>query len=424
GFIPALLVYGLFVASAALQFVLAKLLFNWLKLGKLLTSLRLPVAWVLVALFLPRIFPWHFAHSMSGFLPLAQVADIAGAPFLSFVLLWFGSSLVHKLTAKGNMPLALSSVALLLSFLYGQVRLQQFQNVHAPLIDSAIVQANISINDKHKVKYFEKNTARYVELTRNALEDASELLVVWPESVYLDWVHVDTSHISQDPRLPFFGPQANLLMGALSFESQERVFNSVFGIGQDGSISSPYHKQILMPFGEYMPFSGLFPWIKDFNPGAGNFTAGSSLKLISFKQNEVSYSVAPLICYEDVVPSMARDAVALGADLLVNQTNDAWFGQTLAPFQHHQIAVFRAIETRRTLIRSTNSGLTAIVQPTGYTSAQLPTFSEAVLRSPVSLQTEHSLFVRGGSLIFQWFVVLISVFGVLANLLSNLASKQ
>ena len=104
--------------------------------------------------------------------------------------------------------------------------------------------------------------------------------------------------------------------------------------------------------------------------------------------------VSPLICYEDVVPHISRWAVVKGATLLVNQTNDAWFGNTVAPYQHHMIASFRAIENRRFLLRSTNTGLTAAVDPLGRTLASLLPFTEGVLPIEVNLIQTQTIFTR------------------------------
>ena len=145
-----------------------------------------------------------------------------------------------------------------------------------------------------------------------------------------------------------------------------------------------------MPFGEYMPFSDYFPWLLELNPNVGGFKAGAEAEVFQFPQlnQGASLGVAPLICYEDVIPGPGAEATRAGAEVLVNLTNDAWFGDSIAPNQHHLIASFRAIENRRYLLRSTNTGLTAIVDPFGKTIGQVPKFSEDILSSKVhALQT-------------------------------------
>jgi apolipoprotein N-acyltransferase len=109
---------------------------------------------------------------------------------------------------------------------------------------------------------------------------------------------------------------------------------------------------------------------------------------------EYNLKVAPLICYEDIVPWLARKATRQGAVLLVNLTYDTWFGQTAAPFQHHLIAAFRAIENRRFLVRATNSGYSAVVDPLGKTIARIPAFSEGTVTASVSLLDYPSTYTR------------------------------
>jgi apolipoprotein N-acyltransferase len=150
---------------------------------------------------------------------------------------------------------------------------------------------------------------------------------------------------------------------------------------------------ILMPFGEYTPLSSVLPFLKDINATAGQFTAGTAPAVLSFPlSNGAEVRLSPLICYEDIVPAIARDAVNKGAELLINQTNDAWFGDTVAPYQHHIIAAFRAIENDRYLLRSTNTGLTAVVDPLGRTLASLLPYTEGILPMQVSLRNTRTIF--------------------------------
>jgi apolipoprotein N-acyltransferase len=152
---------------------------------------------------------------------------------------------------------------------------------------------------------------------------------------------------------------------------------------------------ILMPFGEYTPLSSVLPFLKDINSTAGQFTAGAEAAVLTFPlSNGTEVKLSPLICYEDIVPSMARDAVNKGAELLINQTNDAWFGDTVAPYQHHIIAAFRAIENDRYLLRSTNTGLTAVVDPLGRTLASLLPYTEGILPMEVALRNTRTIFSR------------------------------
>ena len=181
------------------------------------------------------------------------------------------------------------------------------------------------------------------------------------------------------------------MTGALTYEKKKKLYNSALTIYKDGTVPNPYHKQILMPFGEYTPFANTLPFLKALNPTAGEFVAGKEVKVFNIN-NSNKLLVSPLICYEDIIPYLARRATQTGANLLVNITNDAWFGNTIAPHQHHMIASFRAIENNRYLLRSTNTGLSAVVDPLGRTIAQIPVFSEGTLKTTVRLINQNTIY--------------------------------
>jgi apolipoprotein N-acyltransferase len=256
------------------------------------------------------------------------------------------------------------------------------------------VQGNVSLHHKHDVTYFTVNREQYLTLSAKALGHAGlDSLVIWPESTITDFIPASTRDASASKVLPFLNNGAAFLVGALTYSSRTEFHNSSVLVRPDGSVAEPYHKMILMPFGEYTPLASVLPFLKDINSTAGQFTAGTAPAVLSFRlSNGADVKLSPLICYEDIVPSIARDAVNKGAELLINQTNDAWFGDTVAPYQHHIIAAFRAIENDRYLLRSTNTGLTAIVDPLGRTLASLLPYTEGILPMQVSLRSARTVF--------------------------------
>ncbi len=205
--------------------------------------------------------------------------------------------------------------------------------------------------------------------------------------------------VGDPPILPSVGDGSAYLVGAYSFLPDEEKFNTAFAVYPDGEVPLPYFKQVLIPFGEYMPLASYFPWLKTLNAKAGVFGAGTETKVFAYPMRRPDGSaytlkVSPLICYEDTVPSLSREATRKGAELLVNITSDAWFGRSLAPHQHHLIAAFRAIENRRYLVRSTTTGLSAVVDPLGRTIARIPPFSEGTISATVSLLRDASPYTR------------------------------
>jgi apolipoprotein N-acyltransferase len=146
--------------------------------------------------------------------------------------------------------------------------------------------------------------------------------------------------------------------------------------GDEGKILGRYDKRYLLAFGEYLPFGETFPQLYGMSPNSGRFNRGASLEPLRWKDHRIS----AMICYEDILPDYVNKLVSAGdPDLLVNLTNDAWFGDSTEPWIHLALAKMRAVEHRRYLVRATNSGVSAIVDPVGRVVTQGGTFREEAL---------------------------------------------
>ncbi len=417
--VAAVAIFLLFVCGSAVQFLIWG--FIWQHLPRWCSTLgvRTALAWLVAVHFWIRIFPWDFGHTQLAFLQLAQIADLGGVTAISFLMMWTlevailgrGKPLVFKL-----LPLAL----LTLSVLYGAHTERITPTRYETSVKTAMVQGNVSLREKHDVKYFSVNRQRYLDFSAGFSQ--KDLLIIWPESTITEWIPANVSDARTVPELPFLDDGSAFLVGGLTWASREAFFNSSVLVRPDGSVDTPYHKMILMPFGEYTPLSSVFPWLKDINATAGQFTAGLEPSILSYKLSDGSIvELSPLICYEDVIPDLAKKAVQKGTRLLINQTNDAWFGNTVAPFQHHMIASFRAIETKRFLLRSTNTGLTAVVDPLGRTLASLAPFSEALLPMEVNLLSYRTVY-SGLPIDSAW--LLLAIIGMLLALRGCLAGHK
>ena len=393
----ALPIFALFVVGSTVQFLIWA--FTWGRLPAFTTrlGLRTALAWLVAHHFWIKIFPWDFGHTQIGFVPLAQIADIGGVTAVTFVMMWVSECFVARREVSLFARLA-STVVLVASLGYGVSAEQRYKNPSGPRLKTAMVQGNVSLQRKHDVSFFTVNQEQYLKTSAQVAE--KDLLIIWPESTITKFIPTSTTvayhaldRDTGEPLLPFLNNGSAFLVGGLTYRSRAEFFNSSILIRPDGSLDTPYNKMILMPFGEYTPFSSWLPWLEEINSTAAQFTAGAAPAVLSFPLSSgVQAKLSPLICYEDVVPQIAREATQLGAELLVNQTNDAWFGRTVAPYQHHMIASWRAIENRRYLLRSTNTGVTAVVDPLGRTAASLLPFTEGVLPLEVELLSEKSLY--------------------------------
>mgnify|MGYP001289286444 CR=1 FL=1 len=397
----------LFCLASSLQFPLFVLFYRNLPSLTERLNLRAALAWMLAEIIPIKIFPWHLGHSQLAWSYLSFSASWGSSLVIAFLMFWAFESIFKFLFLRQRRwallagPLALISALVVNAILMSKLDQTIAESAQ---IDTAIIQANIGIHEKSNLKYFEINRERYEELSQQVTASGDELLVIWPETAISKFLYTESLYFPVIMRTLTSTPNQAFLVGALTAANQKTLYNSALLTSNLNEPAQVYHKRILMPFGEYTPLANIFPFIKNLNPQAGEFSAGESAKIFSKTfASGITLKAAPLICYEDVISSPARESTELGANLLVNITNDAWFGQTVAPRQHNLIAAFRAIENQRYLIRSTNSGLTAIVDPFGQTTSELPIFSEGILRAKVPLLSGRTLFTHLGNI--PWWIL-------------------
>ena len=404
------------VAWMALQFGLFTGLIAWI--GPLPLGLTAPLVFTAIEFLFPSPFPWRLAHSQYRTPMLLQTAELAGPFLLSFAMVWTSAGLLAALrsaTARGNTPdphasrraqratiLAPAALLIILSA-YGSWRLAAVRTAreHAPALRIGVVQGNIGVTRKGDRSFFAHNIEDYRALSRAVAADVD--LLVWPETVVQRHLPIDRSWLDVAEN-PFPGVPRPLVFGGLGIDDRQgdpRLFNSAFLLREDGTIAGRYDKRVLVPFGEYLPLAKRWPQLRRLSPATGNFTAGTAVTLLAVSPTA---RVAPLICYEDVIPGPARDAVSSGATLLLNLTNDAWYGDSAEPVQHQALAVWRAVENRRDLLRSTNTGLTSVISATGEVLGELPIFEAATLVAEARLLTSATVYGAVGD-VFAWVVV-------------------
>lgn len=408
------LIFSLFVAYSALPFALFSLLVRRCGFGPL--NLFPALFWVAIEFWFPGLFPWHLADSQTQFLTFMQSGDLVGPFGVSFLLMWINATFYAVIFSRGRgiksglRDTAILGTLLLATLLYGHFRLKAVATnlQQGPTLTVAAVQGGIDIKRKWNIAYVESNLKAYQDLTRGA---QGVDLVVWPESAVEAWLPENIQRLPPE-FLPALKPDTFLIFGARSFRGDPRgpdlkVFNSVFSVDFQGQVLGHYHKQVLLAFGEYIPFASLLSKLPGIPSQAEGFTPGDGPHTLDLAGG---VKAAPLICYEDVMPSLARRFVAeKGANLLINMTNDAWFGDTVAPWQHARLAQWRAIETRKYLVRVTNTGVTSVIDPKGKILQSLPTFSPGVLTTEVRLLGGETFYVRYG----DWFAWIVTFFSLL-----------
>jgi apolipoprotein N-acyltransferase len=191
-----------------------------------------------------------------------------------------------------------------------------------------------------------------------------------------------------------------LLTGAPLYEllprqdgsQQVRSYNGAILLGPDGHWHGSHAKQHLVPFGEYVPLRRYLPFLEPLVVSVGDFSSGTEKGPLVLGPMRLGI----LICYESIFPEIAQEAVLRGANLLVNLTNDAWYGRSSAPYQSWAMAVFRAVENKRSLVRAANTGISGFVDPLGHVVATSGIFTEAALVSQVPMLEITTVFNRNG----------------------------
>lgn len=397
GTIPAALLFALFVIGSATQFLVLAFVHN--NLGPFFEryALRAAVALVVSELVSIRIFFWNYGHTQIALTHFVQIADVAGALTVSFLLFWLAEAGVRFVVFRERSRALLLPVAALgVALVYGFAMVRKYSTPSEETQEVVLVQGNFPPSQHTEPATGVENAGRLVDSSRAVARPNA--LVVWPETSLPFLFPASIRSAREEPLLPQIEGAA-LLLGAFSEDASNRRRIAAWAIQPDGGIPAPYSKQVLIPFGEYTPGSTVLPWLETINANTGGFTPGTEATVFEYplrRDDGSPYTlrVSPLICYEDTIPRLSRQATRNGAGLLVNLTNDAWFGRTAAPYEHHLIASFRAIENRRFLVRATNTGVTSVVDPLGRTIARLPVFSEGTLTARVALIKETSLYTK------------------------------
>ncbi len=371
-------------------------------------------------------FPWGLAgYSQYLQTSLIQIADITGVYGISFIIVLVNATLAmawHHLRSRRNGPkpgkaqplsLALVTWVLLVVLIlagmiaYGRGRLSTVEKAmaHAPRRLISVVQGNIPQAAKWDDAYKKQTVETYCQLSRELAKVRTPDLIIWPETAlpfYYTWEKgmsdVVNDCIRQCNTWFIIGSPAFSLYG----ENDYQFFNRAYMLTPQATVSASYDKIHLVPFGEYVPFGNYLTFLDKLTSQAGDFSPGpTNAPPLTFKENHAGI----LICFEIIFPELTSAVVKNGADLLVTMTNDAWFGRTSAPLQHFSMAVFRAMENRRAVARSANTGISGFIDPGGRIIAATTLFEETTLTQSLPCLQSMSFYTTHGDL-FAWFCLL------------------
>jgi apolipoprotein N-acyltransferase len=368
-----------------------------------------PLVMVAVELLVPQIFPYYLAIAVAFVPRLIQVADLTGPLGVTALLVTVNGAAADFLRdRRARRGLAIAAALLVLDLGYGALRMHQAdaRRASAPHVRTGMVQANVGILEKWDPDEF----ARLLQLHQEASADLARSgagLIVWPESSYPYALPRDFSRDFpiDDGRRVRRGFETPLLFGAVTIADRaarrgpdKYPYNTALMMDAAGDITGKFDKVFLMLFGEYIPYYDRIPWFTQIFPEASNFSRGSQPASFPLITAAGAFKLGPLICYEDILPSWAREVGRLRPNAFVNITNDAWFGRTAEPHQHLALAVFRSVEHRLEMVRAVNTGVSAHIDAAGRVLAQTESVDPAQEphAPPRTLLVDLALLPGGG----------------------------
>ena len=417
-FLFTLLVLYLSVYQGIFLYVFSKASLNGVKSCLLLS----PIIWVSTEYFRAHVFtgfPWCLlGYGFIDSVELVQLASYTGVYGLSFLSVSSSAVIIGLLFFPSWRYFG---CVLLISGAFFEV----IKIVSIDLNDkdtnkayARIVQPHIDVEKEWNKEIRIKTLNQLTKLSLNKIEDKTQSqsmeLIVWPETPAPFYYNHDPqfrrriNQIAQKSGttivfgfVDFQPPVSKIGIGQ---SSSLEPYNSVGIVSPSGKLISQYDKIHLVPFGEYIPLEKIFFFIDKISTESGNFQAGKEIVLSSLGSGR---RIGTVICYEVIVPDLVRKFVSKGAELLITVTNDSWFGDTSAPYQHLLMARMRAVENSRYLIRAANSGISAVISPRGQVLRKTKLNEIAVLEVPFWWRTEITFYSQWGD-IFAYFCLAVT----------------
>lgn len=385
-----------------------------------------PILWVGVEYARAHItsFPWDLlGYAQVNNLPLTRLATFTGVYGLSFVI-----ALVNSVLALGFLLPRERRMAVAMIGVLGAIALESGVLVRYPQLApdrvAELVQQNLPISETNwPPAYYDLTIAGLVQLSASSVphdgtRNSDSQLIVWPES--------PAPFVTSDPRFQHWvaalaqDSHAYLIVGSLGVTPTSKpdkplIFNSAQLVAPDGGFISRYDKIHLVPFGEFVPFRNLLSFAESLTHDIGDLSRGNQRNAFRID----GHGVGTFICYESIFPDEVLLFARNGAELFVNISDDAWYGDFGAPGQHLNMARMRAIENGRWLLRATNNGITASISPLGEVVTAAPRNTRVVLQAPYKFDSGTTFYTRHG----DWFAAACAIISLLAFIIAGLSGR-
>lgn len=351
----------------------------------------------------------NLIHSQYRYPLLFQIVNVVGPYwFLAVMVLVnvLAVRVIASLTERNcfariayGLAMTCGVFAILLS--YGLYSRHYYQTAtrHWPWLRVALLQGNIPQDEKWAAQMASHNFQIYQEDSKEVAASNPDL-IIWPEASYPWTYDLAEKKLPEGQGLPALP----ILIGAITQEGSH-YHNSALLLGPDGQFMDVVHKYHLVPFGEYVPYKKILFFAKQLTRAVGDLQPAATLRPLLLD----GLPLGMLVCYEDTFPEIARSLVAQGSVLLVNITNDAWYGWSPAAMQHTAASVFRAVENGRYLVRATNTGVSAVIGPDGGVQLASSLYERAVIVAGVRLGVARTLYNRYGGGIDLGLVIILGL---------------
>ena len=389
---------------------------RWRALANARALIVAPALWVAVELARAHItsFPWDLlGYAQINNVPLTRIATVTGVYGISFAIALVNSVLALAFLLPRDRRMGVALVGIL-----GAIALESGVLVSYPAAPSdhiaELLQQNLPIMEQSWAPaYYDLTMAQLVQLSTTASgaakKSAPPPLIVWPES--------PAPFFTSDPRFDHWmtalaqDSHSYLIIGSLGVNPGARpdkslIFNSAQLIAPTGGFVSRYDKIHLVPFGEFVPFRNMFSFAESLTHDIGELSRGNQRNVFRVQE----HGIGTFICYESIFPDEVLRFARNGAELFINISDDAWYGEYGAPEQHFNMVRMRAIENGRWVLRATNNGITASISPLGRAVAELPRNVRTVLQAPYSFESGTTFYTRHG----DWFAHLCAIISILA----------
>jgi apolipoprotein N-acyltransferase len=341
-------------------------------------------------------FPWMFTgYALVPYAGVLQIVSWTGIYGLSFLATAVNSLIVYGLLRRRITWIGAAAVIIAAAWL-----VPVFGERTTDPIAVRLVQTNIPLDQPWKKPEFDALVSELIALSTR--DGTKPRLVVWPETPAPFYLAADAEFRARMQNVAR-KLAAYFLVGYID-ATGESPTNSAGLLGPTGDPISRYDKMHLVPFGEYVPLKRLLFFADSLTTQVGNFAAGTNYTLSAVDGHKIS----TIICYESIFPNLVRQFVKGGSELILLITNDGWFGQSSAPYQHLRMGVVRAVENRRYIVRTANTGISAIVDPYGRIEAETPVGVRTILDGTAHFRSDRTFYTQYGD-VFAYANVLVVI---------------